>query len=265
MVSGQRISESDLTAYVQYAGRFYQSAYGVGTAATCAPITRSATCAALTRQALARLIEERIAVSFARSHGITLSNADRAAIAIQMRDLSLTDATTRRLLRERVITRAFLRGLLETEALVRKLEGRLTDERLLSGSSFHIRSFTIPLLSAGSVTRTYHQAQTLAVDGGPVPRRSVIAVRWVADFRLPAPVRIALRAAADGDFAGPFRRGSSYLVIQRLAAGTHRYGAPARLQVETRVFQTWLSRRVLLARPICYTTAGSAAPCPAVG
>src|SRR5205823_2733799 len=131
---------------------------------------------------------------YARRHGISLGTREAQALDRQLRELERSDATTARLLRSHAVSPGFLRRLLRTETLVRQVETQVSGARATSGSSYHLRTYSIPLLGAGTAAKSYRAALTLATVGKPVPDSADIHERWVAVFRLPHAVRKALAA-----------------------------------------------------------------------
>lgn len=262
-MAGRPITAADVHAYVRYADLYYGSAYGTGSTGDCAQRHAPAACRAVLDEALSRLIQERVVAAYATAHHIVLTRSDEHRINVQLAGLRLTDPTTARLLQTHALAVTFLRKLLRTEALVSKVEDRVTSGAADMGYSFHVREFSFPAGGAGGSPAAYRQAVHLATDGKPVPLDATESSRWIAAFRLSQPEVQSLRAASDGNFVGPFQRSGTVLVLQRLGAGMHRYGRPARAELRTRLFKQWLAEQIRRESPVCYGSSGKTVHCPA--
>lgn len=261
VVGGHSIRESTVREYVVYAQAYYASVYGVHgqqSRATCA----AATCRKLRRQALGRLIEERLVLDFAHARHTVLSHDQQAVIRAEIASLPTSDTTEAELVRQGTVTPAFVRTLLTTEALVRRVETDTVGSHAAAGPSFHLESFVIPVSTPANKSAAYAAALALASDGEPIPVGARRHIGWIAAFRLSRPVRSALTTAQKGDFVGPFTRSGGYLVLHLLGRGRHRYGKPARLATETRLFHRWLAAQLRTSATRCYDGQGHAASCP---
>ena len=89
---------------------------------------------------------------------------------------------------------------------------------------------------------SYKSAIDLATGGVNEVSGHIPPIHWVAAYRVPGSMRSLIAVATKGDFVGPTLEGSSYVVYQVLGRGNHRYGLPARQQIQARTFQAWLTQ-----------------------
>jgi hypothetical protein len=267
LVAGQRITRADLNAYVGYSRRFYawvHQARGVGSLG-CDPGNGAARCTGLQGQALARLIEEHVVMAYASAHHIQLTAREESRIDQEMNDLRLADAAGGSLLRSLGVTPSFMKEIVRREMLVQRVEDTVAPPAVKVGPAFHLRHFFIFYGVEKSRKQARDEALTLAIAGSPVPDHAGVRVDWVAPFRLPSDIRSQLILARPGQFVGPFPGRRSFLVLQLLARGSHRYGQPARQQLEAQYFRRWLARAVSSADPKCFSDNAAPTPCPIAG
>ncbi len=258
-IMGDRtISQRTVDQYTAYAQSFYTS--DSGPVANCGPA--SPRCAVLRRQVLARLLEEAVVRDYARRRHIVLDGMDRLTLQSNLEQLQLASTPASHLLSRHVISLSFLRRLVGTEILVRKVEDQVTGGSNLSGFQYHIVLYRIPALGDPHHGPVYHQALTLAVDGRPEPAGTVRRHLWVVPHRLIHRMRLALALASPGEYVGPFRHGNIYLVAQLRGSGLHRLGRPARIAQETAIFRRWIAQQLRLQAPRCYHLDGHLSPCP---
>lgn len=251
VVGGREISPAALNAAVRYAGRFYAAAYPgtvPSSAGDCWPSKRSSACLALRRQVLARLIQEQVVVRYARTHGISLSAADRRQATNQMRALLAPSSDTAGLYGRGPRARGYLLGVLERQLLVTRVENAVVPPGTARGLAYHLRK---TLVLSGPHAR--QQALALATDGSPIPTDAVVTTVWQAPFRIGPVVLAALRGAQPGAFLGPFRRKHGYLVVEFLGSGMRTYSGATSAEVRTSNFQRWLRVQTAAARPRCPT------------
>jgi hypothetical protein len=265
-VAGQRITRADVNAYVGYSIRFFAWAHQARAVGTlrCDTGRGTADCRRVQGQALARLIEERVVMAYASTHRIRLTTRDQSRIDQELNGVR-QDAAGGDLLRSLGITPRFMREIVRREMLVQRVEDTVAPQSVKVGPAFHLRHFFIFYGLGKSRKQARDEALTLATDGAPVPDQAGVRVDWVAPFRLPSIIRSQLRLANPGQFVGPFPGNRSFLVLQLLAYRSHRYGKPARQQLEAEYFRRWLARAVRGADPKCVTDRGAATPCPVAG
>jgi hypothetical protein len=263
-VAGDAVTQKDVQSYVAYSWRFHAWNQGEAhPAEPCRGDRPKGSCTTLWRLALARLIQERIVLNWARRHRVSLSAADSRRIQASVDRLLQRRNIAQARLSDVGITRSFLTAVLTREMLVRKVERMVGAAAPRKGPSMRVRKFVVPLDPQTSPAQRYRQALDLATDGRPVPPATSIQTDWTATFRIPAGERVLLSAAKPGQYAGPFRTGNAYLVVELLQSGVHAYGRPARLQLEANVFDAWLARAVRETRPVCYAPSGRPTSCPA--
>lgn len=262
IVEGETISPAALQRNVAYAWAFYAASKGTVPSAG-APSCRASSgrCHAIERQVLRRMLEERIVLHYARRRGIRLSPADRQHVLHALGKVTTSGTPTADLLSSGRISLAFLRSVLETEILVRKVERVIAGKRALRGDSYELRRVYI-FIPAAQSSRAYRDAIDVATTGSLSPG-AVTRTGWTASFRLSRSIRKSLAQAETGQYVGPFRRRRSYLVVQLLAHGIHPYGRPARQAAETRYFQLWIARQLRLNPPQCFSPSGGVISCPA--
>lgn len=264
-VGAVTISRAYLQQYVDYSLRFYRLFTGNQTVLAvrgCPATASDQPCTVYRRQALRRLIEEQLVLSYARQHGIAIRSRGHRAIAARLGSMSDPQGSTPSTLSRLGVSRAFMQGLLEREALVQRVAHAVAPPWTRSGPTFEVRKVAVFFGGSASRSAAYKRADTLAVDGGPVPATAVAQVEWVAPFRLPAAELQALQAARPGEYTGPFPHSHSFLDVQLLAKRVHSYGTPARRELEAEYLRSWLRREWSRARPACLGTAGARVPCP---
>lgn len=263
VAGGDPITRSDLQAYMDYTVRFYAWAHHTSTdlISTCHVFDRKAGCPLLQQQALSRLIEEKVVLAYARDHHIQLSAADRSRIQRDLAQLQTASGGTS-LLTKLHASSAFMQSLLTTQLLVQKVEDAVSPPSARSGPSFHVRKFLVPAPSGRARGTAHGAALTLATDGNPVPSGTRVSVEWVASFRLSHPLKHLLSLAEPGQYLGPLLQRSSYLVVQLLGKGRHSYGRPARQELTTRYFKSWLAQALHGGGLHCYSASGRTVPCP---
>ncbi|MBV9281891.1 MAG: hypothetical protein JOZ41_17570 [Chloroflexi bacterium] len=258
VIGGHPILPADVQAYVDYSVRFDAWAnHQPASRPPCAAGRGGRQCALLRRQALIRLLQERVVQDYARRHGVRLTAADQSGID---RQLAIAAGPGSTLLRRLGVSRSFLRAVLARQMLVQRVEAAVAPDWARQGPSVHVRRYVIPY--GTDPVQAREEAVTLAIDGKPIPAAASIRDEWIADFRLAAPLQETLAVADPGQFAGPYDQGSAFLVIQLLGRGTHRYGRPAREELASRYFHTWLAEAFRQTRPVCYGADGKTMACP---
>ena len=265
VVAGAPIRQVDVQRYMDYTARFYAWAKGADAYRAwmrCERQAKDRQCRRLHEQVLARLIEERVVLSYAKQHHIALSPGDRSRITREMRRLTDTNRGTTTLFTRGRVDPTLMRSILQREILVQKVEDAVAPASARGGTSFHVEKFLLPVDQNQPRSAVYRQAVDLATDGKPIPAAAQVRFEWLAPFRLEPEERSALEQAQPGDHVGPFAHPRGYLVILLLARGTHAYGQPARLILETRYFHAWLARQVHRASPTCFDPSGATISCP---
>jgi hypothetical protein len=266
IVNGQPITRADLKTHADYALQFYAWTYGsdVGSSdPSCTLRSKDVGCRRLEQQVLRRLIEEKVVEEYAAGHRIALSAEDQSAARREATDLLANDTTAANLLAEHKVNRSFIEVLLDREALIRRVENVIGRNQPRAGQALHLREFEVPRLTRQDDARTYQQAVDLATDGRPVPPGAMVRTSWIARFHLSAELLNALSTVSPGQFVGPFSHSGYYLDVQFLGRGVHRYGKPARLELQTAYFRQWLAVQVKRAHPQCFDRTGQEQPCPA--
>lgn len=261
VVGGQAISYASLDQNVGYAAAFYASKSGARVVGDRC-IANDAACAGLRRQVLRRLIEERVVLSYAGTHHIVLSGRDTVHVANSLAAMQTAGTNTALLLRQRVVTTAFLRSLLANEGTVRKVELAVVGKTSRKGYSYHLRVVSFFIRAGTTGKRGFARASRLIADGGPIPAAAAATSGWYAAFRLPHSTRVVLDQAIPGRWTGPFRRSHSWVAIRLIDRGTHPFGRPARLLLQTRQFRAWIGHMVRRAHAICYAETGEEVACP---
>jgi hypothetical protein len=205
---------------------------------------------------LHRLLEEQVVTNFAARHRIGLSASDSGRIDRELKRLQSPHAGTQRLFSTERISPRFMRTVLRTQLLVKRVESTVVDRAVLAGPSFKLRKYVF-----GLDKRSYKSALDLATGGASVGGSREPPVHWVASYRLPARVRSLADVAGNGDFVGPTLEGPAYVVYQVLGRGVHRYGLPARQEIEARSFRTWLSKQMAQIKPTCFQGSTKIVPC----
>ena len=261
-VKGQDITTADIQQYERYALRFYawvRADGAVGSEPACNPDATSGPCLALRRQVLARLIQERLILAYAQSHRIGLSPADDKLVQAR------TDAYTSgkgSSLHRLGITPAFLRGVVQRQILIAKVESKVTARQLASTApDFYVKRYQVP--TTGGRSSAEKAAATLATAGRPVPPGTRVDTLWLHPSDLNTSARALLQTAEPGQFTGPFPGGHGYLVYRVLDALSSGDPVEARQQTETQYFQSWLERAVRAAHPQCFNAQGGNVQCPA--
>jgi hypothetical protein len=242
VVASAAIPSRTIQQYMNYALHFYSwvdaTQSGDGTT-SCSARSTSTACTTLRAQVLLRLREERVVANFARQHGIRLSASDTTRVEHELKRLRSPHSGTARLFSSEGISPVFMRSVLQNQLLVKRVEAAVVSKSTLSGPSFRLRKYVF-----GRDGHSYKSAIDLATAGAKHAPGHIPPIHWVAAYRLPRPVRSLIAVAADGDYLGPTLEGSSYVVYQLLDHGIHRYGLPARQQIEARSFKAWLSQRM---------------------
>ena len=259
MVGASAVSQRQIQQYMNYALRFYSwvdtSASGAG-GISCSLPSATTACATLRKQVLHRLLEEQVITNYAMHHNIQLSASDSSRVNRELKRLQSPLAGTQRLFSTERVSPRFMKTVLRTQLLVRRVESKVVDQSLLTGPSYRLRKYVFPLDGAG-----YKRALDLATGGVSSGVGQPQPVHWVAAYRLSAHVRALLDLASDGQYVGPTSEGASYVVYQVLGRGEHRYGRPAREQVEANAFRTWLSKRMAETKPMCFQGTTKMVPC----
>jgi hypothetical protein len=253
---------SDVSRYTTYSLHFFKWAYGTGTGPSTRRCTSSASaaCIAVRNETLQRLIEELVITRYARKHHITLTGKEQGQIESAVADLTAPESTTGDLFKGAHLGPAFVRQLLEREAMVQRVERIVSPRSTREGFSYLVRKITIP---TGLVPGAAVQKQVLRLaTGRTVPAGVSVKLDWIAPFRLSSSGRRALQAARPGDYAGPFHSRAGFVVYNLLRKGSHRYGQPARQLLQNAYFTSWLQTHVRAAHPVCYTASGKISPCP---
>jgi hypothetical protein len=228
--------------YMNYALHFYSwvdaTQSGDGTT-SCSTRSTNTACTTLRTQVLRRLREERVVASFARQHGIQLSANDMTRVEHELKRLRSPHSGTARLFSSEGISPVFMRNVLQNQLLVKRVEDAVVSKAALSGPSFRLRKYVF-----GRDGHSYKSAIDLATAGVNDAPGHIPPIHWVAAYRLPRSVRSLMAVATSGDYVGPVLEGPSYVVYQPFARGIHRYGLPARHQIEARTFRAWLSQRM---------------------
>jgi hypothetical protein len=263
-VAGHRITRADLNAYVGYSRRFYAWAHQVRGRGLlgCDKGRGAARCTELQDQALARLIEEHVVMAYAGVHHIQLTAREKSRMDQEMNDLRQSDVAGGNLLRSLGVTSSFMKEIVRRQMLVQRVEDTVAPPTVKMGPAFHLRHFFIFYGVGKSRKQARDEALTLATDGSPIPDHAGVRVDWVAPFRLPSSIRSQLTVVGRGQFIGPLPGRNSFLVLQLLGRDSHRYGRPARQQLEAEYFRHWLARAVRRADPKCFTDKGALTPCP---
>jgi len=245
-VNGSAISAADVNRSIAFAESVNAVSYPAGDSARCRAGSRAA-CGVLRRQALFRLIEQRLVLSYARTHHIVLDSADEAAVNDALSSLTAPHSPGTQFAHG--LRRAQLRRVLETQRLIEKVERAIASIRP-AGQELHIEEFILPW-PAGTERRNVFQEITRTSGGSSPPSGTAVLTEWLPAFRLGPTIRPSVLSAARGDFVGPFRRGTSVIIIRVLGHGTHTYGAMARHLLIARAFSEWLARTVRHARLWC--------------
>jgi SurA N-terminal domain len=248
-VGGQDITAQELQSYAHYANAFYAAAYpGSSTHPACKQLQPSASqCGSLREQVLARLLQESVVLQYAREHHITLTSADQSRVTAEMEALTNPASYTADLYAT-APTRRFLRHVLETQALILKVEQLVVGVQARSGFAYHLQKF---VFAAGGQGRA--RAVTLAQSHHLVSGQASVETVWQAAFRLAPAVSLAASTAKPGDFLGPFPRSHSFLVVRLLAAGIHQYGRTAQIERLTQLFRSWLVNQLKRHHPACFS------------
>jgi hypothetical protein len=244
---------------MNYALRFYSwlDATQSGDGATsCTTRSVSIACATLRQQVSRRLIEERVVANYAARHGIQLSGSDARRVARELKRLQSPHSGTARLFTTERVSPAFMRTVLQNQLLVKRVEAAVVAKAALSGPSFRLRKYVF-----GADRTSYQSAIDLATGGAAGLSGRPPPTHWVAAYRLLPRIRSLVAVAGAGDYVGPTLEGPSYVVYQVLGRGNHRYGLPARQDIEARFFRTWLVRRMAKVQPKCAQGGGQTVSC----
>ncbi len=262
-LGSQTISRDTYRQNLNYAIRFYQSAYGSQGGLDAVHCVRpSSPCAQIRDQLLRRLLEEDAVIEYADRHRIHLSSVDQTEINAQMASIDQAGSVIAQMIARKQISRPFLRSLLETEFLIHRVETRVIPVKVEEGFAYHVRTITIPFAPGGRGLNAYRRAVTLATDGRPIPRRALVRTVWIIPPHLAANVRKLVAVAQPGQYVGPFKRHRAYLVVQLLGSGLRRYSRTTLLTVETSYFHRWIDRMLTAERPICFSPSGKTVACP---
>lgn len=262
IIGGDPITPQTLRSYVSYAASYYTVRYAGAKPTKRLCPQRWAACTRLTNQVLKRLLQEYAVFHYAARHHITLSASDRRRVEAQLSALRALGTTPAQLIASHKVTVPFLRHLLQTEMLIRKVEAQVVPAVKQSGFGFRLRTFAIPIAPGGHGLHAYQKAVDLATDGKPVPRKAIVRTSWVPRSRLAANLRQPVEAAKPGDFVGPFRTTTGYLVIEVLRRGPHELSTKARQRREAHAFRIWLATEVTRLKPQCFQTGGKTRVCP---
>lgn len=262
-IGPQSISRDSYRQNLNYAIRFFQSAYGNQASLDESHCVRPSTpCNHLRKQLLRRLLEESVVIQYAEHHHIHLSAADRTEVSVQLARLDEAGSVIAQMVARKQISRQFLRSLLDTELLVHRVETLVVPSSSQEGFAYHLRTVTIPFAPGGRGLNAYHRALNLATDGRPLPRRAVVRIAWIPPRHLALNVRNLVALAEPGQYVGPFKRQDAYLVVQVLGSGSHRVGRSARVSLETRYFHRWIERMLVADHPICFSSSATTVACP---
>jgi hypothetical protein len=244
---------------MDYALRFYswvdEGAAQQGNA-VCSASAENPECATFRAQVLSRLIEERLVTQYAAAHKISLTRSDLAKVEEELARLQAPHSGTDRLFVAERVSPRIIRSVLETQLLVRRVEATLVSPQALRGPMLQVRKFVF-----GLSKHNYRQAVDLATSGTSATTLSATRPLWVALFRLSPQIRRLTTYAAHGAYVGPFRQGTTYVVLQVLGRSTRRYGRPARELIMARAFRSWMKTQLLEAHPTCLTAGRASAPC----
>src|SRR5947209_11936163 len=217
IVAGQRISAEDLRNYVDYTAQYYSDPVtlaGQGPPLQCAGADQNWACSVVHRQVLARLLQERVILAYAQSHGIRLDRDDERRINVALNNPTLPHGRSIH----------FLHDVLERELIIQRVEDSVVPASVKQGPSVHIMKYSLPIVQLLQKHVVYKRALDLATYGSTVPAGTRQREEWEAPFRLPKKARAALDYATVQQFVGPFRYHNTYLVIQLLGRVIHRYG-----------------------------------------
>jgi hypothetical protein len=258
-VGNATISKAQIQAYIQYALQFYSwvdtSGSGNGTTG-CSVSSPTPACGTLRRQVLRRLLEERIVAEYAAQRGIRLSPSDSKRVEVEMTRLQSPHSGTQRLFSTERVSPQFMRSILRNQILVKHVEAAVVGRNAFAGPSFRVRKYIF-----GIDRQSYKSAINFATGGVSTASGQTPPVHWVAAYRLPTQVRSQADVAGRGDYVGPTLEGGSYVVYQILGHGVHRYGLPARQQIEARSFRLWLAERMSQIQPKCFQGPVKTVPC----
>lgn len=216
---------------------------GADSTTSCSVHSSTPACTALRKQVSRRLLEQQIVTRYAAAHRIQLTSQDHRHVEIELQRLQSPQSGTQRLFSNHGVSPQFMRGVLQNQLLVRHVEAKVVGSAALSGPSFRMRKY---VFAPGN--QSYKSAIDLATGGVSTSGAHLPPVHWVAAYRLPSHVRSLAGLAGKGDFVGPSLQGASYVVYQILGHGVHRYGLPAREQIEARLFRSWLAKMLSTIR-----------------
>lgn len=154
-----------------------------------------------------------------------------------------------------------MRTVLGTQVLVQKVESSVAPARTKRGDAFHIRKVLVPQ-EISSLADARDAALTLATHGSPIPPNAILKKEWVASFQLSGRLRRLLAKARPGDYVGPIRKPTGYMVVQLLGHGFHGYEWSTRQQLITQYFHSWLKKVVQSEHPKCFDEKQRVASCP---
>lgn len=259
----QAISFALLTRYSDYAAAFYAVAAGSGARPVetrC--VASSAPCIHLRQQVLRRLIEEHIVLLYAANHHVILTPQEKQHVKRRLLALQEPGSSTALLLEKGVVTTSFLRTVLTTQAIVRKVELTITGRAARIGNAYHLRvvSFFVPAGNTG--VGAHLRAARVVASRTPISPAAATSTDWFASFRLARSMRAALDHAVAGQWTGPFRRAHAWVAVLLLGKAEHRLGRPARLLLQTHLFHAWLHDMMRRAPTACYAITGKEVRCP---
>jgi hypothetical protein len=156
-----------------------------------------------------------------------------------------------------------MRTVLGTQSLVQRVELFVAPPRTKRGYAYHLRKILIPQ-ETSSLTDARNAAATLATQGYPIPPNASASNGWVASFLVSSRLSHLLANAKSGEYVGPIRKPTGYLVVQFLGRGVHLYGRSTRQQLTTKYFHSWLKKTVQATRPKCLNKQQQSIQCPPV-
>jgi hypothetical protein len=263
-VDGTRITRAQIQQYVDYTLRYYSwadTSRSTAHPAQCFVAHRAnQQCTVLQAEALRRLIEERLILMFANTHGIQIAANERARLSSESRHLLAQRPTAGRSLQQSGVTFRFLRSVLKTQMLVEEVEQHVTSSPISGGQVLHIQTVTLKPVQGESPVSRYHAAEGI-VAGDPVPAGATIKTAWFTKSQLLPGIRGAVLSASDGQTIGPYPVGSSFLVIRILGRGDSVPGDPANALTG---FHIWLQQLIKHRHVTCFDTQGRHLACPAL-
>lgn len=263
-VGNQSISRPTYEAFVQYTIRFYQrfGANGQAVPSRCAPSSHLVLCHQIRAQVLARMLQEQVVLNYADEHHIILTSSDWKVLKDEANNLKAPSGGNVPMPSAMGVGEPVLLQVLARQMLVQRVENAVAPDWAKKGPSVHVVRFFLPF-TAESKRLVYQQAVHVAVEGRSNSSVAWVRTQWMAVFRLPAEVRRDLQFALPGLFIGPFRMGSTYIVMKVVGRAKRLFAKPARSILEARYFAGWLQNRLRASRISCFGPAGQQAICPA--